>query len=214
VSSRPLIQQGIAALEKMFISSRTSLDVLKALEIELKHRQTPRAVSLSQKVAQAMKAYKDASLGAVPAPHAGVSHVEVMPVKIAQSTQAKLWSTEDDAPSLPYADASIAAANAQPKDMAQKDETHVPIFVPIQERVSAVHKVGELSTQEAYALLDATPATSWEAIEATRQRLVTFGHPERLAQMLPTQRATVQEKTQRVNAAYSLLLMARIPTME
>jgi DnaJ-domain-containing protein 1 len=52
--TRPLMQNGIAELERMFDSSQGEPQMLEALESELKFRSVPRATTLLNKVRQAI----------------------------------------------------------------------------------------------------------------------------------------------------------------
>jgi len=52
--TRPLMQNGIAELERKFESSQADPQILEALEFELKFRSVPRAAALLNKVRRAM----------------------------------------------------------------------------------------------------------------------------------------------------------------
>lgn len=52
--TRPLMQNGITELERMFESSQADPQILEALEFELKFRSVPRAAALLNKVRRAM----------------------------------------------------------------------------------------------------------------------------------------------------------------
>jgi len=58
--TRPLMQNGIAELERMFESSQSDPQILDALESELRFRSVPRAATLLNRVRKAMNGHPDA----------------------------------------------------------------------------------------------------------------------------------------------------------
>lgn len=76
--SRPLIQNGIGDLERLFQSSQGNAKTLESLEYELRFRSVPRATALLAKVRRAMN-----GAPVVPAPSQDVlfDHKPAMPVQ-------------------------------------------------------------------------------------------------------------------------------------
>ena len=66
-----------------------------------------------------------------------------------------------------------------------------------------------MPVDEAYKMLKATPASTWDSIEQIRRLLIQQSHPSRVASLSAARRAQVQAEAKRVNAAYAVLGNAR-----
>jgi Winged helix-turn helix len=65
------------------------------------------------------------------------------------------------------------------------------------------------ATSHAFRVLKATSASSWEAIEFSRQQLVARAQPDRVANLEPAKRKTLQDEAREANIAYKILLHSR-----
>jgi hypothetical protein len=177
--SRPFMQFGVGQLEETFAKSKTDPQVLNALEHELQYRQVPRAVALLKKVRAELHEVKRTSI-------TGFTSTEGPPV----NQQPELWEG-----------ASVSGWPPPPAS-AQKQK-------PAAEEDSAISAELVVTVDEACKVLRTTLGASWESIEQTRRQLVNLAHPDRIAELVPEQRAETQAGARKVNAAYAVLMAAR-----
>ena len=185
--TRPLMQHVIGQLEEMFAQGKGDQKVLKQLERELQYRQVPRALSLLAEVQAALYGgtlAKSPSAAAVPEETklASASFKQLGP-----GLQSVISSTSPPAPNVQPRPA--LATSALPKPLAPLSTT--------------------VTMEEAYKLLRAMPASTWESIEQTRRLLVQQSHPSRVASLSAERGAEVRTEATRVNAAYLRLSAAR-----
>jgi len=180
---RPLINKGVGQLEELFVKSSADQSVLKQLEHELQNRQMPRAVALLAKVQAAIHSSDPA-----PAP------------TVATPSQKSLWDAAPRPTSRPPPEPNISRSPepvlAPPKDSA------ITGRAPRQ-------PVADLTLDDAYRLLKATPDATWESIEQTRRLLIHASHPKKLQNQQEEKRAQVLVEAGRVNAAYAMLSKLR-----
>jgi DnaJ-domain-containing protein 1 len=213
MATRPLMQNGIGALEAMYAESPADVKVLRSLQGELKHRQVPRAIALLQKVEKALQAEKTQEVGAnlkpKPPEPAPVTELPRLPRKPDTGQQPALWD-DADAPSTSSAASSTAPAAPAPSTSAPiAPKVLVP---PPEAKHTSKTETPSMSVSEAYQRLQATPGTSWETVEATRQRIVNQSHPQALAQLTEKKQVELVTEARRANLAYEVIRKERIPT--
>lgn len=199
---RPLRRHSIVELEQLLSSAIDDTNVLHALDEELKHRNVPRAVALSDKVRRALGVAKpSAKTPATPEP------VD-KPAPGRPAQQGALWGEEPARP--PETTGEPAGAQAA-KPAVMSLPAAPPITVP--ENVASVLETAEavpaMRVDEAYRVLKVTPGATWEVIEQTRRHLVQEAHPENVGKLSSERRAQVQAAAKRVNAAYAVIFAAR-----
>lgn len=187
--SRPLSQHGVGDLEALFAKSKADAQVLRQLEDELKHRQTPRAVALLDKVRATLR---------------GAQTPGYVVPQFVRPVQAQLIETEPS-PATP--------APAVPRPAAQQPAARVAAAPETAENVAKARRETELQPviplQDAYKLLKVSPASPWEAIEQSRRQLVAASHPARLQSLGAERRAQVRNDAVRINAACAAIWRAR-----
>jgi len=80
-----------------------------------------------------------------------------------------------------------------------------PIAQPVQPKPLTQPEQMAISVDDAYKLLKATPASTWESIEQTRRQLVQQTSPARTGAMSTGKQALLQVDAKRFNAAYETL---------
>ena len=184
---RPLMQYGIGRLEEMFAKTKADPKALKQLENELQYRQVPRAVALLAEVQAAMYGgTPDEPPGTAPSPP--TTRPLFPPVQQSEPVVSPL-----DPPA------------AQPLAMLQP---RPPSVTPASPKLPAPPSMA-MPLEDAYKLLKATPASTWESIEQSRRLLVQQAHPSRVASLSAEKRAQAQADAARVNAAYLRLSAVR-----
>lgn len=181
--SRPFIQLGVGELEALFAKSRADVEALKQLVDELQYRQVPRAVALLARV-------KAEIHGTLPSKPAASSP---------KPKQPELWE-------LPPSIAPGPVESSPPPPRPEK-----PAIAPtLQRAAKPSHPASPvLPLQDAYKLLRATPASTWESIEHIRRQLVQESYPTRLKSLNPEQQVQALADAKKVNAAYAVLSEAR-----
>lgn len=178
--SRPLMQLGIMDLEALFAKSRRDMQVLRNLEAELEHRQVPRARSLLASVRSAMKATDATVPSAAPEP-AATDHPSTMPTQ----PELVLFNPVRSPPPEITPPGPIGSKQA---GQSREEGPVIPL-------------------SEAYRLLKANPGSSWESIELVRQQLVQRASPVVAS---TEQQLRLQEEANRINAAYKVIVAARV----
>lgn len=215
MSTRPLIQNGIGALEAMFGESPADAKVLRSLQDELKHRQVPRAIALLQKVEKALKSGNvpeaNAELERMSPARARLTEILQRHRSLAADKQPALWAENDnDAPGVPATSASAVPAKTAPSASAPVGPERV-LVSPQAEKPSLETETPNMSVSEAYQRLQATMGTNWETLEETRQRIVQQSHPENLAKVSEKKRIELVTEAKRANLAYEVIRKERIP---
>lgn len=199
---RPLRRHSIVELEQLLSCAIDDTNVLHALDEELKHRNVPRAVALSDKVRRALGVAKPSAK--TPATPESVD--KPTPGRTAQ--QGALWG-EDLARSPETTGTPTRAPAAKSADVPLPAAS--PVTAP--ENVASVMETAEavpaMSVDEAYRVLKVTAASTWELIEQTRRHLVQEAHPENVAKLSSERRVQVQAAAKRVNTAYAVIFAAR-----
>lgn len=218
MATRPLMQNGIGALEMMFGESPGDAKVLLSLQEELKHRQVPRAIALLQKVEKALKSGSvpaaDAELEVMSPERARLTELLKRHRSLAADKQPALWTENNhDSPGVSATSASTGLAKPAPSASAPVGPE--PVLVsPRAEEPPLKRDTPSMSVSEAYQRLQATPSTSWEILEATRQRVVQQSHPETLANMSEKKRIELVTEAKRANLAYEVIRKERIPNFQ
>jgi hypothetical protein len=215
MATRPLIQNGIGALEAMFAESSADTKVLLSLQDELKHRQVPRAIALLQKVEKALKSGSvpaaDAELEVMSPERARLTEILRRHRSVAADKQPALWTENDDvAPAVPATSASAVSSPPAPSASSQIGSAHV-IVAPPAEKPPLTAETLSMSVSEAYQRLQSTPGTTWEALEETRQRIVQQSHPANLVKVSEKKRIELVAEAKRANLAYEVIRKERIP---
>jgi hypothetical protein len=215
MATRPLMQNGIGALEAMFAESPADAKVLRSLQDELKHRQVPRAIALLQKVAKALKSGSvpdaDVKLETMPPTLTQLTEIKKRHRSLAVDKQPALWAENDNgAPRVTATSASAVPAKLAPSARAPVGSEHVLMSSPA-EKPPLKTETPSMSVSEAYHRLQAAPGTSWETIEETRQRVVQQSHPENLAKVSEKKRVELVIEAKRANLAYEVIRKERIP---
>ncbi len=185
--SRPLMKHGVGQLEALFENSKADQEALKQLEVELKHRQVPRAVALLGEVQAAI--YTEIS----PSTPATTSQPTTQP-STPVSNQSRLFDNfvaPNPVVTKPQVMVHPQAISTKPPSPKQ-----LPPTMPI-------------PTDDAYKLLKATPGSTWDSIEQARRLLVQQAHPSRIAVLSAEKRAQVEAEALRVNTAYLALSALR-----
>ncbi|SFO09534.1 hypothetical protein SAMN05216386_2615 [Nitrosospira briensis] len=91
-----------------------------------------------------------------------------------------------------------------------RPESSLETLAPSRDRGDATGANRGMSVDEAYKILKATSSSTWEAIEQARRQIVQQAHPELLAALGSAQRADVEAKAKRANAASAVLRQSRI----
>lgn len=199
---RPLMRQGIAQLEELFVASKSDQDVLAQLEEELQHRQTSRAIALLVKVKSAKNNGSATGL-------AIASAQEATSIRRTSNSQPDLWKKSAVEPeslgSISVHDPAVATISYMANPSSVVDVPSLRSTSPI----NSVDIASTMSVTAAYAELKATPSSTWKSIEHTRRQLVQQAHPNRMATLSADQRTQALEKVKRVNAAYAVVRQFR-----
>jgi len=128
------MQYGIRQLEEIFAKAKIDRDVLRQLEHELQYRQVPRAVALLSEVQAAIYLAR---------PDATPGFAPALPPKapVPSSSQGELLRS-------PILEAAVSA----------------PLAHSIKQASSARADTPPMPLEEAYRVLKATPASTWESI--------------------------------------------------
>lgn len=227
--SRPLIQLGVADLEAMFQTGKLDQKVLGQLEVELKHRQVPRAVALLKEV-QAVQAH---------APQGRLMASE--PAAIQALNDAGTFGPLEKT-ALAFADSSTAQADLRASFVASEKDSvaEIPTFnddhvlprpaltpqprsrcksrtsggVGSEATVSSAKLTADagktaMMAEEAIAILKTPPDSNWQIIEIARRTLIELTSPWRLENLSAeeTQRALVEARE--LNSVYLRLATSR-----
>lgn len=204
--ARPLMRHTVVELEKMFMAAEGDIKTLKTLEEELKYRNVPRAGLLLDKVQLALRTVQ-------PTP-TEVSKTISGPGTSGASPQGALWGEEPERTvSPPVQEAVTQPVNPKIVTIPEGSPTKVtPPKAPtpkVSER-KPLEEMTAMSVEEAYKVLKSTPGANWDAIELSRRQLVQQAYPEIVAGLSAERRAKVQADAKLVNAAYAVLVSARL----
>ena len=178
--ARPLMQLGIMDLESLFAKSRRDMQVLSDMELELRHRQVPRARRLLHQVRIAMKAAAGTVQSTVLQPEA-IGDPVIIPIQseLEIFNQARSISREIK-----------PAVLVEEKTGSQAREEDPVVLI-----------------SEAYKVLKVNPGASWESIELARRQLVQRASP---SLVVGEQRLRLQQDAERINAAYRVIALDKI----
>jgi hypothetical protein len=206
MAKRPFISKRIDELEQMFKSSGTDLLTLNALENELVHRSTPRAVSLLKTVRknlslpQFIDSVKDTNLfdlQSITTKVAGpalAQRVEPVPRLTLKTPQAP--------PPV-----SVTKPAIPPLRLISRGEPF-PFPAPAGPRLEVGDAI--MSSEEASKVLHVNLGADWETIEKSRREIVQKSHPDKVRMLPPERRRAIIEHARRANNAALVLLGLRI----
>jgi hypothetical protein len=211
MANRPFLSKRIDELEQLFKTSGKDLLTLQALENELLHRSTPRAVGLLKAVRKVLSCPQFADK--TPQPHL---------------FEAPRDTTEDG----PYSPSDITAQQAKPiaqstpprdsplrSDVKREtellpswaiDEERLP--APVCKEPTSDANLGEetMTSDEACKILQVTLGSDWAIIETCRRDIVQRSHPEQIRILPPSRQRALAEHARRANEAIKILLGSRI----
>ena len=206
MAKRPFISKRIDEMEQMFKSSGMELLTLRALENELVHRSTPRAVSLLKTVRKNLSLPQfignatDPNLFdpksittkvANPVPPQRAEPVPGLALKPPQTPQH----------------VSVTKPAIPPPRLVSRGEPF-PFPVPIEPRLDVGDAI--MSPEEASKVLQVTLGADWETIEKSRREIVQKSHPEKVRSLPPERRKALIDHARRANDAVQVLLGLRI----
>lgn len=184
--TRPMERLGIAELEELFQRQSTTFEELKTLEGELVCRSTNRAVNLLAEVRKRVK----------------VDEI----IAESKTRDAEKQLVQLELPSV--ADFELSSSAPAPSaQVASRPADVTP--TPSPQSSPSVSTVPVMSKEQAFKILKASPATSWEQIEQSRRGLVARAQPDKLAGLPADKRRALQDECRQVNAAYKTLLHAK-----
>lgn len=202
--SRFLMRHKIEELEQLFAALKTDTKTLKALEEELGHRQTPRAVALLAQVHGALKILKGAKSASI----SGIDpKAPIVPVAKKLNQQPDLWRRQSTlVPPKPAVAQQVVLRPVNRREPSIEASAHA------RDVSNATDATRGMSVDEAYKILKATSCSTWETIEQTRRQVVQQSHPERVATLGTERYAWAEAEAKRVNAAYAVLRQLRTAT--
>ena len=206
MAKRPFISKRIDEMEQMFKSSGTELLTLRALENELVHRSTPRAVSLLKTVRRNLllpqfignatdpNLFDPQSITtkvANPVPPQRAQHVPGLALKPPQTPQP----------------VSVTRPTNPPPRLVSRGEPF-PFPAPVEPRLDIGDAI--MSPEEASRVLQVTLGADWETIEKSRREIVQKSHPDKVRSLPPERRKALIDHARRANDAVQVLLGLRI----
>ncbi len=207
MAKRPFISKLVDEMEVMFKSSGMELLTLKALENELVHRSTPRAVSLLKVVRKQLSLPQFSDSAMDPSlfgpPSIPTSLVNPTPPQRADSTP-ELAPKPHQAPQP----VSVNQPMIFPSPLVSGGEP-----LPLSALVELRHEVGNsiMSPEEASKVLQVTLGAAWETIEKSRRGIVQKSHPDNIRSLSPERRRVLVEHARRANEAVQVLSGLRVP---
>lgn len=206
MAKRPFISKRIDEMEQMFKSSGTELLTLRALENELVHRSTPRAVSLLKAVR------KNLSLPQFIGRATDTNLFDPKPTTTKLANSAPPQRVEPIPGLAPKpSQATPPASNAQPTiPLPRLVSRGEPL--PFPAHVGTRSEVGDaiMSPEEASKVLQVTLGADWETIEKSRREIVQKSHPDKVRSLTLERRRALIEHARRANEAVQILLNSRI----
>ena len=196
--TRPLARLGIDELEALFETSKHDLPALKRLIGELAFRNVPRATALLDKAQRVFKFIESHRGRQVPEAHSTEA-----PKDLAGTPTPIQNGFEFDVPTFIPAELPKRSAKPSQVTVAQPIPVVLPTFTE-PEQVPAT-----MPLEQAYRVLKATPASSWDAIEFSRRQVVARAQPDKVAKLEPVKRKALLDEAREANIAYKVLLLAR-----
>ena len=206
MAKRPFISKGIDEMEQMFKSSGMELLTLRALENELVHRSTPRAVSLLKTVRKNLSLPQ--FIGNATDPN--VFDPKSITTKVANPLPPQ---RAEPVPGLALKPpqtpqhVSVTKPAIPPPRLVSRGEPF-PFPVPIEPRLDVGDAI--MSPEEASKVLQVTLGADWEMIEKSRREIVQKSHPDKVRSLPPERRKALIEHARRANEAIQVLLGLRI----
>lgn len=201
---RPLARLGIDELEAQFETSKHDLPTVKRLIGELAYRKVPRATTLLDKAQKILRSVeskrKESVTGALPPRDTRDLAGTPTPTQSGFEFEVPVFASME-LNNRPLKATTVAAA-LQP----------VPVVLPIflAASASAPEPVAiSMSVEQAYRVLKATSASSWDAIEFSRRQVVARAQPDTAATLEPSKRQALLDEACEANIAYKVLLQAR-----
>lgn len=211
--SRSYIQKSIFEMQELYAASHNNPAVLKLLQAELKHRHTPKANALADKVRKSLDALKQepeeepekkpeqpkeppASSGSAPT----YKIIACQKCEQRLRIELSLGQREQRCPACKalfttaYQDGflSVIFAGVEPENGTKQNEQALNVTLG-----------------DAYQLFQADKGSAWEEIEFTRRKLIQQYHPDKVAALGPKLRELAELEAKRINVAFDLLRKER-----
>ena len=190
--TRPLERLGIDTLEALAAPPGISLKDLMSIADELAHRSTLRASILLDKVKLKLRSFGNTAPTAT-RDLAGT----LTPIQNGFEFEVPLFPTTELL-KRPPKPTQVAAAQSVPVVLPTLAPASAPEPAPI-----------TMSVEQAYRVLKATSASTWDAIEFSRRQLVARAQPDRVTKLEPVKRKALLQEAREANTAYKVLLRAR-----
>lgn len=206
MAKRPFISKRIDEMEQMFKSSGTELLTLRALENELIHRSTPRAVSLLKTVRRnlSLPQFIDSATGP------NLFDPKSVTTKVANSVSPQraehVPGLALKPPQTPQP-VSVTKTTITPPRLVSRGEPF-PFPAPVEPRLHIGDAI--MSPEEASKVLQVTLGADWEMIEKSRREIVQKSHPDKVRSLPPERRKALIDHARRANDAVQVLLGVRI----
>ncbi len=204
MAKRPFLSKGIDELELMFKSSGSDPVTLTALEEELIHRSTPRAVHLLRTVRKVLalpqftnSAVKPTLFDSSPSNRGATDLPHVKPPEGASTQKA---------PEL-LRPLPVTQRVPAPSRVISRGEP-IPFPAPTQPDKGPIDAI--MSLEDACKVLQVTLGADWESIETSRREIVQKSHPERVKSLPAEKRRMLIEHARRANYAIQVLLAFRV----
>jgi DnaJ-domain-containing protein 1 len=202
MANRPFISKRIDELEQMFKSSGTELLTLKALENELVHRSTPRAVSLLKAVRRSLSQPEFIGSGADP------NLFDQQPISTKLADPAPLHRAEP-VPRLTLKPLPSSQPVSETKWTVPPYRL-LPLSFPAPAEPKPEVGAAIMSPEEACKVLQVTLGADWETIEKSRREIVQKSHPDKIRSLPPERCRALIEHARRANEAVQVVLGLRI----
>jgi|SRR5579859_5799377 len=205
MSKRPFLKKRIDELEQIFKDSGAELLTLRALESELVHRSTPRAIHLLKAVRKSL---------ALPQFIGKATEIRLFdpparqPIDPRSPGPAGAQSVRTDfalRPPMTPSSAPVArSVPPAPKPAPRTEPIQFPAPAP-EERLPNSGVDLSMSLEEAYKVLNVPIGADWETIEASRRIIVGRSNPALLKGVALEKRRILIEAAERANIAMQVL---------
>jgi hypothetical protein len=206
MAKRPFISKRIDEMEQMFKSSGTELLTLRALENELVHRSTPRAVSLLKTVRKYLSLPQFIGSAIDTNLFDPQSLTTKAAIPVSPQRAEPLPATTLKPPQAPQA-VSVTKSTFHPLRLVSRGEP-LPFPASVEPRLDVGDAI--MSPEEASKVLQVTLGADWETIERSRREIVQKSHPDKIRSLPPERRKGLIEQARRANEAVQVLLGLRI----
>jgi hypothetical protein len=199
--SRPYMSHGINQIEELFEQSKTLPQILNLIGDELKHRKTPRALALNERVSSL--------LSRVSLPQAELKFEAIEPVN------SPLLNSRKEADVLALAPATQLAIDPLIELTPLRSQAAVqhPLLpyepVPTRQQTNVSVAFPLMALAEALSALGVKLETPWDVVEQARRSVVNSSSPELLRNLPSDDRAVKLQAAANANNAYRSLVIHR-----